>query len=72
MFPLKSDHFVKGVEKKMGDKTEKVVVYCQNYDCDAFITAAKKLDEAGFKNVLDFEGGIDEWKRKGFAVESNA
>jgi len=51
-------------------KDDTVIVYCANTDCDLSPTAAKKLDEMGYKTVLDFEGGIQEWKRQGFETTS--
>mgnify|MGYP003626742147 CR=1 FL=1 len=38
-----------------------VVVYCANFDCPASTDAARKLDEAGFNNVYDYEGGTQDW-----------
>jgi rhodanese-related sulfurtransferase len=50
------------------DKTQKIVVYCSDSDCAASPTAAKKLEDAGFSNVYDFEGGKKEWKDAGFPM----
>ncbi|MEX2353977.1 MAG: rhodanese-like domain-containing protein [Gammaproteobacteria bacterium] len=59
--PVKEDNFTDLVEKVAGGKERKIVVYCANFDCDASPKAAKKLDEAGFKNVYDYEGGTEDW-----------
>ncbi|MCG5516796.1 MULTISPECIES: rhodanese-like domain-containing protein [unclassified Ectothiorhodospira] len=40
-----------------GGKDRKIVVYCANFDCDASRKAAAKLDNTGFTDVLDYEGG---------------
>ena len=31
------------------------------FDCDALPKAAKKLEEAGFSRVYDYEGGTKDW-----------
>jgi len=63
------DDFVAEVTNLAGRKDRPIVVYCASKDCPASPTAAKKLDEAGFANVYDFEGGMAEWKLAGFDVE---
>lgn len=68
--PKDEQNFVQQVEKLAGSKDRHIVVYCASKDCQASPTAAKKLTEAGFKNVTDFEGGMAEWKQANFKVES--
>ncbi|MDD5092425.1 MAG: rhodanese-like domain-containing protein, partial [Candidatus Wallbacteria bacterium] len=43
------------------DKSTRIIVYCAGYMCTASTGAAKKLAELGYKNVLDYKGGIGEW-----------
>ena len=59
--PVDSDDFTQTVEKVVADKSRPVVVYCANKECDASPQAAKKLEEAGFTQVLDYEGGTRDW-----------
>ena len=59
--PLANEDFVDQVETVAGNKDRNVVVYCANLDCDASPKAAKKLDEAGFRHVYDYEGGTKDW-----------
>ena len=61
--PHEDDGFVDDVEKVAGGKDRKIVVYCAHRDCDASPNAAKKLDEAGFAHVYDYEGGTRDWLR---------
>jgi len=63
--PQSNDDFVERVEQVVGGKDRKVVVYCASEECESSPTAAKKLDEAGFSNVLDFEAGAEGWKQAG-------
>lgn len=46
-----------------------IVVYCSSVDCCDSRQAALMLDEAGFENVLHFEGGLLEWEETGFPLE---
>lgn len=41
-----------------------VVVYCGGFHCHASTAAAKKLFELGYE-VLDYKGGLEEWKERG-------
>jgi rhodanese-related sulfurtransferase len=70
--PVKREDFLSSVEGIAGNKSREVVVYCASKDCDASPTAARKLEEAGFENVTDFEGGLADWKQAGYAVEGAA
>lgn len=56
--------------KKRFDKDQEIVVYCTDYDCTSSPTAAKKLEEIGFNNVYDYEGGKKEWKDANYPMES--
>ncbi|WP_280553438.1 rhodanese-like domain-containing protein [Halomonas sp. 25-S5] len=59
--PVKDENFVDKVADVVGSKERKVVVYCANFDCDASPKAARKLEEAGFTQVYDYEGGTQDW-----------
>lgn len=59
--PVSDDDFIEIVEKIAGDKDRKIVVYCANFDCDASPKAARKLEQAGFTRVYDYEGGTEDW-----------
>ena len=49
-------------------KDQPIVVYCSSRSCTASPTLAQKLVDLGFSEVLDLEGGIDEWERAGFPM----
>lgn len=66
--PVDRDDFVQAVERVAGGKDSTIVVYCASFDCDASPKAAKQLDEAGFTNVYDFDGGMKEWLKAGYDV----
>lgn len=62
--PVDESGFTDTVQKVAGDKTRKVVVYCASFDCDASSQAAEQLENAGFDQVYDYEGGTKDWFEK--------
>ncbi len=63
--PESESDFVEQAQKQAGGKKKTVVVYCASTECDSSTKAAKKLDEAGFTDVLDFESGSEGWSKAG-------
>jgi rhodanese-related sulfurtransferase len=70
--PVSRGDFVDAVRAKVGDIDRTIVVYCASESCDASPQAAKKLEAAGFTNVIDFAGGMKEWKQAARPVEHGA
>lgn len=61
---------VSGITKEtaaalLPDKGATIVVYCGSFKCPASTQAAKKLTDLGYTAVLDYKGGLKEWKEKG-------
>ena len=54
---------------EIGGKDELVVAYCTNLKCPASKYLAERLVQLGFKNVVKYPEGIDEWEAKGHKVE---
>jgi rhodanese-related sulfurtransferase len=50
------------------DKSKEIVTYCANYDCQMSRLAARLLNSHGFF-ARAYEGGIEEWRRAGLAVD---
>ena len=50
-------------------KDQPIVVYCSSRSCTASPTLAQKLVDLGFTEVLDFEGGVEEWERAGYPMQ---
>lgn len=50
-------------------KDRLIVTYCDGIGCNASTKAALKLAELGF-SVKEMLGGLDWWRRDGYAVES--
>jgi len=60
--PIKNNNnFVKEVKEKAKSKSKKIVLYCKNTECDLSKKAARKLEDAGFLSVEDYEEGIEGW-----------
>lgn len=59
--PVGDEDFEQLVERVVADKSRKIVVYCANFNCDASVKAAEKLDSYGFEAVYDYEGGTKDW-----------
>src|SRR5690606_34751506 len=68
--PVSHPGFVERVEQTVGDKGTRVVVYCASRECPASENTARKLEEAGFSNVMDFEEGMQGWKDAGRRVSA--
>lgn len=54
------------------DKDNHYVVYCADYMCMSSSFCAKLLQQAGFKHVWAYEGGMAEWYQKGYPYEGPA
>lgn len=48
----------------------KLVTYCGSSECPMSEKAAARLEDMGYKNVHRYQGGIKEWKEKGFPTEN--
>lgn len=55
--------------RRIPDLDAEIVVYCQNMHCDSSVEVAERLVALGYRNVLHFAGGKDEWKRAGLPLE---
>lgn len=54
------------------DPEMEIVVYCADAECQASPRAAEKLENLGFKNVYDYEGGKKDWIEAGYETEGGA
>lgn len=59
------------IPKELPDKEKEVIVYCASTECQASPRSAKKLEEMGYKNVIDFEAGVQGWEEAGFELEGS-
>ena len=62
------DHyFLTNLQKLVESGNDKILFYC-NVDCWMSYNAAKRALNYGFKHILWFPGGVDEWADHGFAL----
>ena len=61
--------FLDNVAAQIPDKNKKIIVYCASFECQASPEAARKLEAAGYTNVLDYEGGLKDWSDAGYDLE---
>jgi rhodanese-related sulfurtransferase len=47
-------------------KDTEIVVYCARYECSVSRNAWHLLKKLGFTNIVAYEGGMAEWKKKGY------
>lgn len=63
------NQFAQQIEQLVPDKSQPVILYCQNKACQASAKAARKLYELGYDRVYDYEAGKEDWKEAGLPVE---
>jgi rhodanese-related sulfurtransferase len=51
-------------------KSDKIVVYCARYACQASTKAARTLLKMGYKKTLDFKAGKKGWLHMGLDLET--
>lgn len=57
----------------LGDDLDcEIVVYCTDQACTGSALAAKLLEGRGYRNVLRYTNGLDDWADAGLAVETQA
>lgn len=54
---------------KLLNKDETIVTYCASFDCQASTKAAEKLMSMGYKDVLDYKGGLKDYKEANLPLE---
>ncbi|MDD5438982.1 MAG: rhodanese-like domain-containing protein [Candidatus Omnitrophica bacterium] len=59
----------KSAATMLPDKHETVIVYCASFDCPASTRAAEILMGLGYIDVLDYKGGLKDYKEYGGKLE---
>ena len=62
--------FSKATLIEVADKTEELVLYCQDSGCDGSPYEAAKAANWGFQKVYRFRGGALAWEKAGYPVET--
>ncbi len=69
--PVEEPDFERRVEELVGDPSRKLVVYSTGPEDETSFIAAERLEDAGFSDVAEFDGGLEEWVDIGFGLDSN-
>jgi rhodanese-related sulfurtransferase len=54
------------------ESDREIVVYCGSYTCQMSVKAAKILTGKGFNDVVEYEGGLLDWKGAGLPTEGKS
>jgi len=54
---------------KLLEKADNIIVYCGGFKCAASTKAAHRLQALGYKNVVDYKGGLKDWQAQGNNLE---
>ncbi|NQT95588.1 MAG: rhodanese-like domain-containing protein [Candidatus Omnitrophica bacterium] len=54
---------------KLLKRTDNIIVYCGGFKCEASTKAAHRLQALGYKNVVDYKGGLEDWQAQGNSLE---
>jgi len=52
------------------DKNEEMVVYCSSEDCRFSANAYNLLESKGYKRLYHYAGGLADWEKAGYPLES--
>jgi len=55
--------------RRIPDLDTEVVVYCASPTCDSSVDTAIRLLELGYRNVLHYAGGKNDWLEAGLPLE---
>ncbi|NMC74348.1 MAG: sulfurtransferase [Geobacteraceae bacterium] len=61
--------FLDSIREKITDKKRSIVVYDSSNRSKASLCAVEKLSAAGFAEVFELAGGIEEWEGSGYPVD---
>lgn len=68
---IPSDHLGEHVLKDY-KKEQTLVTYYPGWDCTASTVVAEKLETYGFNKVLEYKGGLEDWRKAGHRTEKRA
>ena len=57
------------IRRLLPDPEAEVVVYCASGPCQNSGILARRLEDLGFRHVLDFHEGKEGWERAGYGFE---
>lgn len=70
--PAGDPRFLEKLEREVPDKRATLVFYCSGPTCGASPAAAQRAEEAGYQDVREFRGGLQEWGDSGYSFEGQS
>lgn len=67
--PAGRDDFVEAVDALAGYRDRRLILHGSHHGTETPPRAARRLEAAGFTDVVEFDGGISEWKAAGYELE---
>ena len=65
---VEKKNFVKRVSRLVPDKNKQIILYCKEFLSPRSAKAAKKLSDAGYTDIVRYEGGLQDWQNAGNEV----
>ncbi len=56
---------------KILKKDDLIITYCASFECPASTKAAEKFIALGYQNVLDYKGGLKDYKQANLPMEGS-
>lgn len=60
------DSFDEKASELVPDKSTTVVTYCSDPECPYSGQVAERLEELGYEDVREFDGGLRDWRKAGY------
>jgi rhodanese-related sulfurtransferase len=55
--------------RRIPDLETEIVVYCLGSDCDSSVQVADRLANLGYRNILHYAEGMEDWAEAGLPLE---
>jgi rhodanese-related sulfurtransferase len=55
--------------RRIPDLDTEIVVYCMGADCDSSIKVANRLAELGYRRIIHYAAGMNDWLEAGLPLE---
>lgn len=58
-------------EKLVKNKKTLIITSCDGFTCNASVRCFENLKKLGYKNLIEYSGGIADWRAHGYSTETN-
>lgn len=70
--PVYDPDFDRLVRHKVPEKDTRVIVYCDDDQCEETMKAASRLELLGYVDVYEYSGGLEDWHEHGYPFSGGA